>query len=96
LVFQSWASDILAGDFNHASDVFILNLLYATSSTVGQAPAISWPAAPGRTYQVQYKNTLDEANWQDASGTITITGNRGSFTDASPASGQRFYRVSGF
>jgi Tol biopolymer transport system component len=59
LVFQSAASDLVAQDFNHGSDVFALALLYATivPATAGHGPTLTWPASPDETYHVQFKNT---------------------------------------
>lgn len=96
LLFQSWASDLVAQDFNSSSDVFAFGLLYVTivpGESPGEGSTISWPAFPGQTYRVQYKDNLDAAIWQDVSGTVTIIGNTGFLTDLAPAAGQRFYRV---
>jgi Tol biopolymer transport system component len=90
LVFQSWASDLVPQDFNHWGDVFALNFLYLS---ISQAGALTWPARPGESYQVQYKDTLSEAEWQVLNGTITITGNQAQMTSSGPVSAQRFYRV---
>ena len=80
---------------SHGSDVFALAFLYATivPATAGHGPTLSWPARPGETYQVQFKNTLSDTVWQNVSGTVTLTGNQAQLTDLAPASGQRFYRV---
>lgn len=59
----------------------------------GQSPTINWPLAPGRSYRVQYKDSLDDTNWQDVDGSLTLVGNAGRITDLAPASGQRFYRI---
>jgi hypothetical protein len=95
-LFQSWASDLVAQDFNSTSDVFAIGLLYATIIP-GPAPSdgstVSWPALPGQIYRVQYKDNLDDPTWQDVTGTVTIVGNMGFLTDLAPATGQRFYRV---
>jgi Tol biopolymer transport system component len=96
LLFQSWASDLAAQDFNQSSDIFAFGLLYATiipGDTPGEGSTISWPALPGQTYRVQYKDDLDAAIWQDVNGTVTIVGNTGFLTDLAPSAGQRFYRV---
>lgn len=96
LLFQSWASDLAALDFNSTSDVFAFGLLYATivpGDTPGEGSTIGWPALPGKTYRVQYKDNLDDATWQDVTGTVTIVGNTGFLTDTAPSGGQRFYRV---
>jgi hypothetical protein len=96
LLFQSWASDMVAQDFNSGSDVFAFGLLYATivpGDTPGEGSTISWPAVPGQTYRVQYKDSLGDATWQDVTGTVTTVGSAGFLTDLAPAAGQRFYRV---
>jgi hypothetical protein len=96
LLFQSWASDLVPQDFNSTSDVFAFGLLYATilpAEPPGEGSTISWPALPGESYRVQYKDNLDDPTWQDVTGTVTIVGNTGFLTDLAPAAGQRFYRV---
>jgi Tol biopolymer transport system component len=96
LLFQSWGSDLTAQDFNHGSDVFAFDFLYATivlRDTPGEGPTIHWPATPGQTYHVQYKEDLNAGDWHDLTGTVTIIGNTGFATDLAPAAGRRFYRV---
>jgi len=95
LVFQSVASDLTSADFNHNTDVFALALLYAsiTAGLPGQGPMISWPARPGETYHVQFKNTLTDPNWQEVVGVITINENWAQLTDQAPSAAQRYYRV---
>ena len=98
LLFQSAASDLVAGDLNHGSDIFALALLYAKiiPPGPGRGPVLTWPARPGENYQVQFKNTLSDLGWQTVSGTVTITGNQAQLTDLAPGNGQRFYRVVAF
>lgn len=97
LVFSSWASDLTTTDFNQSSDLFAFAFLYVTiTRDNGQAPVISWPAMPGQTYQVQFKNNVDDADWQPVNGTIMITGNQGSIHDLSPGTDQRIYRIVAF
>jgi Tol biopolymer transport system component len=54
---------------------------------------LTWPARPGESYQVQYKDTLAGHEWQALDGTITITGNQAQMTNSPHHSGQRFYRL---
>ena len=55
---------------------------------------LSWPAAPGRIYRIQYQNDLNEPTWTDLAGTITISGSAGYFRDQTTgAVSERFYRV---
>ncbi|MDB6112114.1 MAG: hypothetical protein JWR69_3864 [Pedosphaera sp.] len=99
LFFQSWATDLIAQDFNHTSDLFAFAFLYATvvpGATPAQGPTISWPALPGMTYHVQYKDNLGDANWQEVNGSVTIIDGKGSLVDLAPGLSQRFYRVATF
>ena len=104
LVFESWATDLVPQDGNQGSDLFAFSL-YSTNSiasfsagilqpaTVGQGPTITWPAVPGVSYQVQFKNHFTDANWQVVNGNITFVGSQGYVTDLAPAPTQRFYRI---
>jgi Tol biopolymer transport system component len=111
LFFQSWASDLVAGDFSAGGTLFALNLpsLYSTPAPPplnvafggnfsaqgisGQGAVITWPAAVGKTYQVQYKNDLNNSAWQILNASVTIEGNQACVRDASGPSPQRFYRI---
>jgi len=66
----------------------------------GVAPPVSpggnvtllWSAVAGRTYSVQYKDSLDDPVWQPLNGTPAISGNQGQF--AVPANQPtRYYRI---
>jgi Tol biopolymer transport system component len=104
LVFESWASDLVAQDFNQGSDVFAYNLfasgeipLFSAAvvhgNRAGQGPWITWPAVSGKTYHVQFKNSLSDLGWQEFSGGVVILGNQGYLNDLSVGAGPRFYRV---
>jgi Tol biopolymer transport system component len=104
LFFESWGSGIVAQDFNHGSDLYAYSLsysgqipLYSASiirgTGAGSRPWITWPQALGRTYHVQFKNSLNDAQWQDLSGTISVIGSQGWLNDLTVGSGPRFYRV---
>ncbi len=100
LVFASWASDLVPGDFNQQGDIFALTLtapgaavsfpLQLTSTT---PPTLVWPALPGHAYTAQYRDDLPAAPWQNLNGNMTIVGNRGTAYDLAPAAARRFYRV---
>jgi hypothetical protein len=97
LVFQSWASDVAFEDFNHSEDIVTLQFLYASIAAgafPGSAPTIIWPARPGETYQVQYKNALTDVSWQSVAGTVTITNGIAQLIDMSATAAPRYYRVS--
>ena len=107
LIFESWAADLVANDFNQNVDVFSLGLGSTTPATpfaisvspgTGSVPSnwLSWPVLPGRTYHVQFKQNLNDPAWQDLSGQISIMGERGYLQDQSPVTTQRFYRIVAF
>ena len=101
LVFQSTASDLIAGALNNSVDVFALQL-YPTNApsfvvqiggAAGMPFSLSWPVAAGKTYEVQFKNSLDDPAWQTLSASLTIVGGTGYAVDPAPGTGQRFYRI---
>jgi hypothetical protein len=60
----------------------------------GSSAIISWSAASGQTYRVQFKPGLDAVVWTDLSGDVTATGPTASKVDNTIGSAaQRFYRV---
>jgi hypothetical protein len=96
LLFQSWASDLVPGDFNHWDDIFAQAFFYATISSgkpPGPGPIVTWPARPGETYEVQFKNHLDDTVWQPVKGSVLVDGNQASLVDEMSTSDTRFYRV---
>ena len=104
LMFQSWASDLVAQDCNHSSDVVAYNLyssgqipLFSAAivggTGSGAGPWLTWSAVPGKSYRVQFKNTLNDTDWHDLTGGVTILGNQGYLNDLSAGAGPRFYRV---
>ena len=54
---------------------------------------LNWSAIPSRTYQVQYKTNLNQANWVSLGNTITATNSTAAVSDALGQTPQRFYRV---
>ena len=79
LFFQSWASDLAAGDFNQGSDVFALALNSASpiASTNGPQPLQLQAIALGTTN----------------AGVATVVGSQGQAVDAAPDPAHRFYRI---
>jgi hypothetical protein len=63
-----------------------------TATTSGGATLLTWPAYPGKTYRVQYKNNLSDASWTDLPPDVPATDYTASKSDSSPAR-QRFYRL---
>jgi hypothetical protein len=54
---------------------------------------LSWAAFPGLTYQVQYKNDLTQANWQNLGAAVVATNSSLLITDPINPATNRFYRV---
>ncbi len=101
--FQSWAPDLVAQDFNQSSDIIEYKLYSGGTVPVFQLAAdptqpsrMTWPVIQGKSYRVQFKNSLADPVWQDLSSGVTVLGNQGSFQDPSPNAGQRYYRVVAF
>jgi hypothetical protein len=107
LVLQSWASDLVTNDFNHYGDLYAFNLSPASSDipfsisisfagTTAQGPTLSWPVEPGKAYQAQFKNNLNDPTWQTLNSSVVIVGNQGYVNDPAPAVDGRFYRLVSF
>jgi hypothetical protein len=56
-------------------------------------PSFEWTAQPGLTYQVQFKNSLEDPFWQPLTNNVSILGGLGEAIDLSADGAQRFYRV---
>jgi hypothetical protein len=69
-------------------------LLIAVTSVSVDSVTLSWPAVPGSTYRVQYKNQLTAAVWTDLAGDVVAAGPAASKVDNSVGGlPERFYRV---
>jgi Tol biopolymer transport system component len=77
----------------NAASGFVAQLILPAASVSNAVPAISWPLATGKSYQVQYKTNLADAVWLPLPGDVTFIGATGWFNDALPSPGQRFYRI---
>jgi Tol biopolymer transport system component len=58
-------------------------------------PQITWAAADGVTYQVQYKTNLTDPVWLPVNGTVVIQNGFGTINDSSADPNHRFYRIVG-
>ncbi len=99
LLFQSWATDILPGDFNHSSDVIAYTLLYAVllpGEAADPRPWLSWPWVASKTYRVEYRDSLQDPDWKELGGTVTNAGTKAWLQDSGPAPDHRFYRILAF
>ncbi len=52
-----------------------------------------WPAVPGRTYRVEYRERLDVGEWVTLGTNMTATATSLNFRDSAEAIPQRFYRI---
>jgi Tol biopolymer transport system component len=69
----------------------VLSLQIAVQIALPNNAILSWPAVPGKNYQVQFKNDLNDAVWSEIPG-ATIVGLKGTVSiPAGPST--RFYRV---
>jgi hypothetical protein len=85
-------AEFLAGTLpNNAASVF---KIIRVTPTPGVSAVIEWTSVPGKTYRVQFKNSLSAPAWSDLAGDLTATTNTAfkvdnTFSGALP----RFYRV---
>ncbi len=81
--------EYLAGtDPTNPNSVFRLLAAAPANSTV----SLTWPAAPGRNYQIQYKTNLNDPVWLPAPGSISVAGSQGNYA-APAAQSNIFYRA---
>jgi hypothetical protein len=102
VVFQSYASDLTAGDFNRDQDVFLLRLpgpesafrIFSLTRLGTGETTLLWAAQTGRSYTLQFKEELAAPAWTDLRTATTVNGGQGSATDSTTAGARaRFYRV---
>ena len=85
-------AEFLAGTLPNVSSS-LLRLLQTVTNTLVQT-TVNWQSISGKTYRVQFKNSLDDSGWNDLPGDVTATGATASKTDTtSIGQSQRFYRV---
>jgi hypothetical protein len=68
-----------------------IRILSATV-TAGAETVIVWSAESGKTYRLQFKDDLNEADWTDLT-EISATGSTASATSFVGPIPQRFYRI---
>lgn len=70
-----------------------LKVLAAPESN-GSSFSVRWSAVSGRTYRLQFKNSLDEINWSNVPGDVTATSITAVKLDSTATNPKaRFYRV---
>lgn len=77
-VFQSFANNLVQGDFNEAADIFVAYMpgarIRITSTTrEGDQMLIQWVTIPGRTYRLQGAVALD-GSWEDIGSAVAANG----------------------
>ena len=78
---------------NPTNNSSILRALTVTSLSDGST-TVYWRAVPGRTYQIQYKNSASDASWLSLPGTVLAADSTAiKMDDGAIASQNRFYRV---
>lgn len=100
VVFTTFASDLIEGDFNQRSDVLLVRLPGAgsdfrvttiTRSSDGQVTLV-WPVEAGKTYRVQATTDLTAA-WSDLAIPVTLQGSQATAIDPAAGHPHRFYRA---
>jgi hypothetical protein len=71
-----------------APPVFLLSALRQSNGVL----SFTWTAAPGQSYQVQYKTNLTDTNWLNSGAPIMATSGTASAADTA-TSARRFYRI---
>jgi len=71
-----------------------LSPVIQTPSHTGSTFTIAWTAVAGQRYQVQYKTSVNQTNWNDLGNAITATNGMPNISDSiTSRPSQRFYRV---
>lgn len=85
-------AEFLAGTVpNSAASVF---KIIRVTPTPGVSALIEWNSVPGKTYHVEYKNSLSAPAWSDLPGDVTANSSTASKVDATiGGAGHRHYRV---
>jgi Tol biopolymer transport system component len=83
--------DYIAGT-NPTDPTSVFQVLVAPPASPGGNVTLVWTAATGRSYSVQYKDSLDDPAWQTLNGTPTISGSQGQFAVPSDQT-SRYYRI---
>jgi Tol biopolymer transport system component len=102
ILFESFASDLVEGDFNHERDLFLIQLpgpesdfrvtRIERSSTPGEITLV-WAVRDARDYRVEGVTDVEGA-WQELSLEIRIEGGQATAIDRDAGiNGRRFYRV---
>ena len=65
-----------------------------TILATGVSFTIQWASVPGKSYRVQYNDSLDPQGWKNLGGDVTASGSTASRTDTTVVgTAKRFYRI---
>jgi uncharacterized repeat protein (TIGR03803 family) len=87
------------GGSYHAGTVFRLSLVSPPPPALrllghtAATTSLGWTAAAGQNYQMQYKNSLGQTNWNNLGSVVVATNAAATFSDTTATNAQRFYRV---
>jgi hypothetical protein len=59
----------------------------------GESVSLTWTTQPGQRYQIQYKDDLNAADWNDLPEEVITSEGVGWMTHIAPMTNQRFYRL---
>jgi hypothetical protein len=80
-------------DFANATGQIDANGFVTPVLPSGAWVQITWSAADEHTYQVQYKDNLEEAGWHPLLPNVLALGTRAATIDTTAAGATRYYRV---
>jgi hypothetical protein len=83
-------------EFQTGTDPKDAHSVFSGVLVFGTKPKIVWTVIPGRAYRVQFKTSLDQANWLDLNGSAVVVGDQGSVVDPYPTNSVKFYRIISF
>ena len=85
-------AEFLAGTLpNNASSALKITRVVSVTSV---AVTIEWSSISNRVYSLQFKNSFNDAGWNDLPGAVTATSNTSTKIDTTvPGQPDRFYRV---
>jgi hypothetical protein len=86
-------ADIGNGTFDYAVSASQTQPQILSIGVTNGTVAITWSAANGSNYRVQYSPHLGTTNWTDLVPDVQASGSTASVTDNTGGAGQRFYRV---
>lgn len=70
----------------------VLALQISPGSVSSNTVSLTWPAVPGKSYQVQFKDDLKFSTWTNYSGSVSIIGRQG-FITVPASQATRFFRA---